>query len=363
MELVRNLAGQAWWPLLPHLFLLLTFIVFFIAWLREPRRLINGVYFTIFLGCLALWITFLIFNSKQKILTAIYGVIVFAIYIALFLLVVFAWALLLWNAYYVWQRESHVLPNMLTLLLGLALVGFGLYAIFGRNLNWPQWLRWLFMPLPVLLAYISIVAYNFLINLLLYQFVPRHYHQDYLIVLGAGLINGQQVSKLLAARIDRAIVFAQKQVGKGGKMPKLIMSGGQGSDERISEAAAMKKYAMAHGIAREMILLEDKSVNTLQNMKFSKQVAWQDFGSDNFHAAFFSNNFHIFRAGLYAKKAQLSANGIGAKTRFYYLPNAILREMAGVFVMNKRRHLIVMGFLTIIILGEALLSGLGIKLF
>jgi uncharacterized SAM-binding protein YcdF (DUF218 family) len=363
MEIVHNLAEQNWWPLLPHLILLITLAVFLFAWLREPRRLISGVYFTIFLGCFALWITFLIFDSKQRILTAIYGFIVLMIIMAFVLLILFAWVLLLWNAYYVWQRESHTLPNMLTLILGLALVCFSLYVIFSPARYFPQWLNWLVMPIPALLVYVSIVAYNFLINLLLYQFVPRHYHQDYLIVLGAGLINGDQVSKLLAARIDRAIVFAQKQLGKGGQMPKLIMSGGQGSDESISEAAAMKRYAVAHGISQEMILLEDKSVNTLQNMQFSKQIAQQDFGSSNFKATFFSNSFHIFRAGLFAKQAGLNANGVGAKTRFYYLTNAVLREMAGVFVINKKRHLIIMGLITIFILGEAALSSLGIHLF
>jgi uncharacterized SAM-binding protein YcdF (DUF218 family) len=286
MDILQSMANQNWWPLLPHVILLLTLAVFLFAWLREPRRLINGIYFTIFLGCFALWITFLIFDSQQRVLTALYGFLVLIIFLVFILLVLFAWALLLWNAYYVWKRESHTLPNMLTLILGIALICFSLYVVLSPARYFPRWLNWLVMPIPALLIYVSIVAYNFLINLLLYQFVPRHYHQDYLIVLGAGLINGDQVSKLLAARIDRAIVFAQKQIGKGGKMPKLIMSGGKGSDERISEAEAMKKYAVGHGISQEMILLEDKSVNTLQNMQFSKQVASKDFGGDTFNATF-----------------------------------------------------------------------------
>lgn len=70
--------------------------------------------------------------------------------------------------------------------------------------------------------------YNFLLNLVLYQIVPRHYKQDYLIVLDAGLINGKKVSRLLGSRIDRAIAFSNKQYDKGHKRPKLIMSGVKG---------------------------------------------------------------------------------------------------------------------------------------
>ena len=63
------------------------------------------------------------------------------------------------------------------------------------------------------------------------------------------------------------------------------------------------------------------------------RVSLKDFGSDKFKAKFFSNNYHIFRAALYAKKAGLRANGVGSYTRFYFLPNAIIREFAGIFVM------------------------------
>lgn len=188
---------------------------------------------------------------------------------------------------------------------------------------------------------------------------PRRYKQDYLIVLGAGLIDGKKVSRLLGSRIDRAIAFSNKQYDKGHKRPKLIMSGGQGKDEDLSEAEAMKDYAVKRGYDPDLILLEDKSTNTYQNMVYSKAVAIKDYGNEKFKVKFFTNNYHLFRAGLYAKMAHLKANGIGATTRFYFLPNATIREFAGVFIMHKKRHFVIIGLIAILFIIQAIFALLG----
>ncbi|WP_337692583.1 YdcF family protein [Companilactobacillus halodurans] len=169
-------------------------------------------------------------------------------------------------------------------------------------------------------------------------------------VLGAGLINGDTVSTLLGNRIDAAIKFANKQIKKGRPAPKIVFSGGQGPDEKLSEAQAMADYAIAHGWDKDLVILEDKSRNTLQNMQFSKAIIQNDYGQNNAYIKFFSNNYHIFRAGLYAKMAGIAANGIGAATKFYFLPNALIREFVAVFLMNKKRHLIVIGLIMVLTL-------------
>ena len=71
-----------------------------------------------------------------------------------------------------------------------------------------------------------------------------------------------KVSKLLANRIDKAI----KIYNKSKRKPVIIPSGGQGGDETISEAEAMKQYLLEHGIPEEHIILEDKSKNTMENL-------------------------------------------------------------------------------------------------
>ncbi|MFO7197353.1 YdcF family protein, partial [Enterococcus faecium] len=77
----------------------------------------------------------------------------------------------------------------------------------------------------------------------------------------------------------------------------------QGANETISEAEAMRGYLVEKGIDENFIIMEDQSVNTLQNMKFSK--AKMDAILSNYNSLFSTNNFHLFRAGIYARKAGL----------------------------------------------------------
>lgn len=87
---------------------------------------------------------------------------------------------------------------------------------------------------------------------------------------------------------------------------------------------------------------EDRSVNTYQNMLFSKQLM-DSLTAGKYNSIFTTNNFHLFRASLYAKRAGLKSDGIGSKTAFYYWPNAMIREYIAVVVMNRKRHSIVVG--------------------
>ncbi|BFH64781.1 hypothetical protein PAJ34TS1_53730 [Paenibacillus azoreducens] len=104
----------------------------------------------------------------------------------------------------------------------------------------------------------------------------------------------------------------------------------------------MQKYAIEKGIPPEHTLKEDRSVNTYQNMLFSKQIM-DSLKNGKYNSIFTTNNFHLFRAGLYAKQTGLKSQGIGSKTAFYYWPNAMIREYIAILVMNRKRHIIVVG--------------------
>ena len=71
----------------------------------------------------------------------------------------------------------------------------------------------------------------------------------------------------------------------------------------------------------------------------------EDFGNANFQAIFTTNNYHLFRAGLFARMAGLKADGIGAKPLLFYLTR--LFEFIAIVVMYKRRHIIVCGLAAI----------------
>jgi len=95
----------------------------------------------------------------------------------------------------------------------------------------------------------------------------------------------------------------------------------------ISEAACMKNYLVEQGIDESMIYPEAQSATTLQNMKFSKKIA--DAHKENANVLFSTTNYHIFRSGMFAAKAGINADGIGAKTKWYFWPNAQMREFIG----------------------------------
>lgn len=105
--------------LLMFMFLLL----FLFSWLIEPRRLINGLIFTAFGLTFLTWAAILIFSQHNVILTSSFSFIALAFLFGIFFLVTFSWIFFLWNAYFVWKYESHSLPNLLTLIIGLFLVG------------------------------------------------------------------------------------------------------------------------------------------------------------------------------------------------------------------------------------------------
>ncbi|WP_404803139.1 YdcF family protein [Lapidilactobacillus bayanensis] len=334
--------------------------VFLYSWLKEPRRLINGILFSLFFGVFLVWLAVLIFNTGNNTFITFMGLLFIVLVGIIGLVLLMGWALLLWNAMIVWKRESHTLANMLTLFLALLLMGYWAFNLLSANRFLPEWLNALLGVIPAIGTYMVFCSYNYLVNAFLYQFVPRNYRQDYLIVLGAGLIDGHKVSRLLGSRIDRALTYAKKQEQKGRPLPKIVFSGGQGADEQLSEAQAMADYAVAHGWPQELVVLEAKSKNTLQNMQFSKRVIATDFATKDVmpRVKFFTNNYHTFRAGLYARMAGLKANGVGSKVRLYFLPNALIREFAAIFLLNKRRHMIIIVGLLAIAIFSAIITAI-----
>ncbi|WP_056988704.1 YdcF family protein [Lacticaseibacillus camelliae] len=314
--------------------------IFLFSFIHEPRHLYNGMLFNLFALAALLTIALAILGSKNRLLIAV-SLTLFVIFVLVIALIVaFHLVWLLWNAWLVWHREGHSLANMLTLGIAMGLVLLELAAVFGRN--WvPTWLYAGLSTFFILaIGYELVALYNFLTILVLYNlYRPRH-DRDYLIVLGAGLLQGHRVSPLLASRIQVAIDFYQKQKQKGRPAPKIIFSGGQGSDETLPEGRAMQQWAVAHGVPQADTLVEDQSKTTYQNMKFSKALIDRREGNKAVKVAFFTNNYHLFRAGVFARAAGLKANGVGAATSFYYLPNAVIREYLAFVVLHKRRHII-----------------------
>ncbi len=96
------------------------------------------------------------------------------------------------------------------------------------------------------------------------------YNKDFIIILGCSIKKDGTLYPLLRGRVDKAIAFYHAQEEKTGKRAVFVPSGGQGSDEVISEGEAMKRYLLEQGIPEEQILPESECPSTLAKVRFSK---------------------------------------------------------------------------------------------
>lgn len=321
---------------------LVTFLTFY---LTDPRRMINGFLFNVLLFSFLILCAYIGFSADNFVfrVIAIIPLILWLILISTFGLVVLALGLFL-NGRILMKKESRRLANSLTLILGLVLLMLITVRMMNTKHLLPDFIEPLYLSADLIVIYFSLHLLNFLTAYFLYQFNKPTYNQDFIIVLGSGLIN-DKVPPLLASRIDRAIDFYRRQAEETFP-PVILFSGGQGGDESFPEAEAMRRYAIEKGIPQEHTLTETRSVNTFQNMSFSKEIM-DVKKKDGYKSIFTTNNFHLFRASLYAKMAGLNSQGIGSKTAFYYWLNAMIREYIAIVVMQRKRHILIVGLILV----------------
>ena len=179
-------------------------------------------------------------------------------------------------------------------------------------------------------------------------------NKDFLIVLGCGLKPDGTPTPLLRGRLDRALAFYEAQKAETGKPLTFVTSGGRGSDETVSESAAMRQYLMAHGVPAERLIEEDRSTNTFENMQFSKEKIWEiDPGAK---IAFSTTNYHVFRSGLFARRVKMRAVGMGAKTKWYFWPNAAVREFVGLLTKHRIKQALILSGMALIYVVLTLLA-------
>lgn len=148
------------------------------------------------------------------------------------------------------------------------------------------------------------------------------YNEDILIVLGAA-VHGETPSNALANRLDAAVEYLNANANS-----KAIVTGGQGAQENITEAAAMEKYLVERGIDKERIIKEEKATSTSENYRYSKEIIDDWFPSAKI--ATITNDFHIFRATRLAKAEGIETSTVHAKTPLSGIAAMYLREMLAI---------------------------------
>ena len=146
------------------------------------------------------------------------------------------------------------------------------------------------------------------------------------VVLGGGLV-GRSVGRLLGNRLEKGIECLLWESSASDR--RIVVSGGQGSDEVISEAEAMRDYLLAHGVDDKYIVMEDQSRTTAENLKFSHELIVK-LGCAGAGTVVVTNDFHSLRAGILARRAGfVDAQVVSCRTLPYYFPAAFIREFVG----------------------------------
>ncbi len=251
------------------------------------------------------------------------------------------------------RHEGLRFQNVLGLLLSVAMVGGFVILVYLENIfsSGYEFYSNLWVTFTETLISIYVILECFLIGAIICGTkAARHkpaFDQDYIIILGCMIREDGTLFPLIRGRVDRAIRFYQDQLRATQKKAVFVPSGGKGANEPISEAEAMKRYLLEQGIEEDQILMEDQSKNTAQNMRFSRKLI-----GEGKKVVFSTTNFHVFRSGVIAREEEFDAEGIGSPTKWYFWPNAYIREVIGM-ISYKWRTLIVILVLTMIFLAIA----------
>jgi uncharacterized SAM-binding protein YcdF (DUF218 family) len=229
-------------------------------------------------------------------------------------------------------RKEGVRPTtVLPLLAGLAILAVIALEVAADRVGSPR-LSLVTMITVRLAGYVSFLCVSYVLYALIYSKLPVTRRADYVVVLGAGLLDGGQVPRLLASRLERGRAVYEKLASRGAD-PLLIVSGGKGSDEQVSEAAAMARYLTERGFPAGRLILEDRSASTGENLLFSKAI--MDQQRPGARCVIVTSGFHAFRAAIIARRLGINGQATGARTAGYYWPGAMLREFAAVLYSYK----------------------------
>lgn len=243
------------------------------------------------------------------------------------------------------RHERKRLVNFLGILLAFMLVG-GMVFLFLRN----SYVSGSFEEVVVYDVITTLLSAFYLYfecmiigsiaaNAVVVQHKPA-YGWDFIIILGCGIMKDGTPTPLLKGRIDRALLFYRQQLESTGRKAVFVPSGGQGSDECISESACMKQYLLENGIPETQIIMEDQSASTFENMKYSKEKIMA--ANPEGKVLFSTNNYHIFRSGLFARRVKMRAQGIGCRTKWYFWPNALVREFVGMLTQHRGKQVLIL---------------------
>ncbi|APX73288.1 hypothetical protein BTM29_12350 [Companilactobacillus allii] len=307
--------------------LLLFLIIFGILSLLQRQNIFVGIGFTLSFYLLLIGIFFRLFHkvlfhvSMRHGSYLIFFVMAFAIATAIGSIV-----FLIINTNVMKSREGKTFTGQLSAIFGVNLAIILVFFYMYTRFNLPGYLEMIIFSVSWIDVIFSIIFFGYAGYSFIIQMMPKLSNANYIVILGAWIKDGA-VTPLLKSRIDKGIQYYHGYSDTA----KFVVSGGQGFDESISEAKAMRNYLISVGIPKDKIIIEDKSTSTLENMKNSRTLILADWKTENEPRVVFStSNYHVLRASILANKVGMEADGIGAPTSLFFLPSAMIREFLAI---------------------------------
>ena len=151
-------------------------------------------------------------------------------------------------------------------------------------------------------------------------------HCDYMVVLGAKVrTEGPSVSLMDRIRAAKTYLDSHPDV-------IAVVSGGQGTDEPMTEARCMYEELVELGVDPQRIWIEDQATSTWENLNFSLNLIEEKAGTRPGKIGILSSEYHLYRASLFADACGVESVGIPAATsRLPQKINHFMREVAGVW--------------------------------
>ena len=308
-------------------------VLFLFSFYRDNRSLWNPALLIISLFFLYLSATEKLYNMGYE--TA-HNILFGLGFVLLPILVLLSGLFLIYNGIVLLKKEGRSKANYLSLALGFVILFFYFlvylrFTLFSDAVEQNPIINTIFLLVIFSYVIFGFAFAGFMIYSYLYLFIPKKKSYDFIIIHGAGLLGGEKVTPLLKHRIDKAVEAYHKS-----KNPniKIIASGGQGVDEKISEAQAIANYLLeGTDVPKEAIILEDKSTTTYENLLFSKEIGEKLIENPRF--LFVTNDYHVFRTSVFARQMKLKGDGLGCRTAAYYIPSAFIREYVALCVHMK----------------------------
>lgn len=325
---------------------IISFCLFAGIMLHDSRTLWSGVSFLFMMICLAVFLFFVV-SQCAKCLPEhdfVIGILVVMLILAIGSVIMFPATLILVffvEGIRIIRHEGIKPANLLSVLFSVLqciyLTVWPVIGNLGKNTMGTTLYTIISFAAAYVLALLTIYSFSALLNLF---HLKKKRNADYIVVLGAGII-GDKVTPLLAARIEKGIELLGDNPGA-----VLIMSGGQGSGEDIPESQAMAAYSVNKGVDTEKIIMEQKSVSTQENLRFSREL----MKKQKPQIMIVTTAYHVFRALILAKQQRIKCVGFGAKTKLYFTLNAFIREFVGYLRLTWKKHALVMGIVAVIII-------------